>query len=953
MPNIAIRTLVILFLIAGYAFAQEAQPQAPDAAEAQPALQHARERYRLVSRADEVVTVLDNGLTIIARRLPSPVLTVRGYVRTGGMYEGKWLGGGLSHLLEHLVAGGSTEKRTEAQSRELLQMLGNNSNAYTTTDHTAYFINTTPENLAGAVDLLTDWLFHARITEEEYAREYEVVQRELEKGKGEPGRQFYYLAQMNRYRVSPARVPVIGFQEVIRGLTRDDVYAYYKLAYVPSNIVLVIVGDVDPEQVIAAVKPHVDLPPGRVFSHDVADEPPVLTPRTVAATFPGLGQAYLQIGFPTIRLDHPDLYALDTLATILADGESSILVQEIRDRRRLVSGIAASSYTPEYATGTFAIFMQLDPDNIQAATQAVLEQIERIKVEGVEPDRLERAKTQMRTDRIRGMQTSEQVASSLARDFLSTGDPHFSDVYVERIQQVTADQVQEMARRYLDTSRLLTTALLPAEHVGAAGLPAAEQLLRSAVPTVDEEAPAEQPQITRIQLDNNLILLHKRISTTPLVSARMFALGGLTRESAENNGIGNLTMDMLTRGTTNRSAADIAAFFDSIGGTISAGMGNNTWYWNASFLREDFEKAIEVYADVVNNPAFPEDELPALRARALAAIASLDADWTSQAFRYFRQQYYGPLGSPYQFQGIGRKEVVESLTADQLRQWYDQQIRPSRRVLAIFGDVSLEDARAAAERYFGQGDALPTDTPVTEAPPAQPIDSPHPAVEVVRVEVQQSRHPLAGVVIGFESGSVIGDAERHAIGVADTMSSGYGYPTGYLHEVLRGRGLVYVVHAVNSPGLSRELPGTFIAYAGCDPARVNEVVELMLQNIARLQGSEADLVPGWFDRAKQLMLVSQAMDRQTPAEQAMAAALDELYGLGFDDHLKAADRIRAVTLDDVRQVARRRLSRAVITISTPRPELVKLETGLRAWENLPPVDLTPRGIGHDGAGNGQ
>src|SRR5690606_16620974 len=137
---------------------------------------------------DEVVTVLDNGLTIIARRLPSPVLTVRGYVRTGGMYEGQWLGGGLSHLLEHLVAGGSTEKRTEAENRELLQMLGNNSNAYTTTDHTAYFINTTPENLAGAVDLLTDWLFHARITEEEYAREYEVVQRELEKGKGEPGR---------------------------------------------------------------------------------------------------------------------------------------------------------------------------------------------------------------------------------------------------------------------------------------------------------------------------------------------------------------------------------------------------------------------------------------------------------------------------------------------------------------------------------------------------------------------------------------------------------------------------------------------------------------------------------------------------------------------------------------------------------------------------------------------
>ena len=186
------------------------------------------EKFRLVNESDEIVSVLKNGLTVIVKRVPSPVMAVRGYCETGGVYEGKWLGGGLSHLLEHLVAGGSSQRRTEAENRNLLQKIGNDSNAYTTEDHTAFFINTTTEHLNDAVDLVTGWMLGALITPEEYRREYEVVQRELEKDKGEPDWAFYELTQNNRYRVSPQRVPVIGYQEVIQGLSRDDVFGYYK-----------------------------------------------------------------------------------------------------------------------------------------------------------------------------------------------------------------------------------------------------------------------------------------------------------------------------------------------------------------------------------------------------------------------------------------------------------------------------------------------------------------------------------------------------------------------------------------------------------------------------------------------------------------------------------------------------------------------------------------------------
>src|SRR6478672_11678872 len=127
MNSIA-RILMIVLFVGGLTHAQTTKPTTQS-------LGYAAERARFVNQKDEIVTTLQSGLTVIAKRVPSPVVAVRGYVGTGGVYEGKWLGGGLSHLLEHLVAGGSSKKRTEEQNRDLLQKIGNDSNAYTDYDH--------------------------------------------------------------------------------------------------------------------------------------------------------------------------------------------------------------------------------------------------------------------------------------------------------------------------------------------------------------------------------------------------------------------------------------------------------------------------------------------------------------------------------------------------------------------------------------------------------------------------------------------------------------------------------------------------------------------------------------------------------------------------------------------------------------------------------------------------
>jgi zinc protease len=911
------------------------------------------ESARLVNEKDEIVSILRNGLTVIVKRIPSPVVAVRGYCATGGVYEGKWLGGGLSHLLEHLVAGGSNDRRTEAENKNLLQRIGNDSNAYTTEDHTAFFVNTTTPHMEEAVDLVTGWMLGAQITFPEYRREYQVVQRELERGKGIPDMVFWNLLLTNRYHVSPTRIPVIGYQEVIQGLSRDDVYSYYQLAYTPSNMVFAVVGDIDPELMLVTVRKYVsDAKPGRVFSHDIAQEPPVLGPRTLVATFPKLGQARIDLSFASVKEDSPDMYALDLLGTVLGGGESATLVEDLRDNKQVVSSVTAEDWTPSFVDGSFMIDLQTDPAKVQPAIAATLADLADVRDHGIDDARLQRAKTEMKMARLKGMQTSADVAASLATDYLSSGDPHFQDRYVDRVAQVTAAQVQAAAVKYLDPGKLITTVMLPAEAVGTEGLPKAEDLIRPAMqaqlPGATSSSPAEQSagpsSVQRFVLDNGTVLLVKRFTNTPLVTVRMYSLGGVTAEDAATNGLGNLTMVSLQRGAAGKSAEQIAEYFDSIGAEFGASCGNNTWSWAMSCAKDDLPAAMAQYADIVLHPTFPDDQVNEMKQRLAAEISGQDAEWHNRAFRFFKKEFYGPSNSPYQFMPIGNIGNIQKFTVDQMKQWYADKVLSGPRVLTIFGDVSADQAKQLAQQLLGGGPKVPSAPARTLAAADTQTDNATPFLNVTQVKVQKTEQGPASVVVGFQSASVIGEPSEPTAIRAFTLAGGFSYPTGYIFETLRGLGLSYEAAAYDQPGQSDKISGAMIAYAECDPSKVTEVGQRLLLNMARLQGADADMQADWFGRSRDLITTGDALEHETPDSQAEQSALDELFGLGYGYHQRFADQIGAVTLDDVRAYARNRLRNCVVTICTPDPDSVKIPAGKVEYSSFPTVDLTPKGI---------
>lgn len=852
----------------------------------------------LLDRPDERVAVFSNGLTMILKaHRTAPVAAVRMYCRTGSIYEQEYCGAGLSHLFEHLLHGGATTTRSEADSQKVLDQIGDNTNAYTSYGTTCYFINTARENLATAVDLLSDWITRPTFPEQAFRREWGVVQRELERDVDEPNRQLSDMMMTTMYLQHPVRFPIIGHKQAVQSLTKDDILAYYRRMYVPDNIVVSIAGDLDLDrttQVVASAFASFERRPVRTIT--LPEEPEITTPRYSTRRM-NVESALLRLAWPSVRLTDPDLYALDVLSFVLTQGESSRLVRTLVREQQLAYSVDSFSWTPEWARGLFVVSARLDPKNLEAATSLVWTEIRRLQAEPVSEEELAQAKRQKVAEHVFSHQTAEEIAGTMASDFLATGDPHFSDNYVARIQELTPEEIRDAACRYLLPESTGTISVLPAAGAVAETQPQGEAIL-----------PAR-----KITLDNGLRVILRRDPSAPLVSVQMYCLGGLVCEEPPENGISNLLAELLLRGTTTRSADEIARFFDSRGATIEGASGLNTFYVRCEALRGDFDDALEVFADIVQHPAFAAAELDRIRPRVLNAISQINESWRSELDAYFRSRFF--TASPYRMLPIGTEASVRRLTPAMLSAYFHRFMAGPNVVLAVFGDIDNDRAEARVRKLFaGLPAKLSSPRPVVASEPA--VDR-----EVLYVKAAPPDRKAAGIHVGFRGVDVANTKDRYPLNVLDTIMSGYRYPGGWLHEALRGgdRDLVYEVHAMNVAGVE---PGYFGMYAACQPEKVGEVHRIMMEAVERARAGT--FTDEEMKEAKGIILVTDLMQSRTNGERAAQAATDELYGLGFDHRDRYATLIESVTIEDVRRVARQYLTHPIVVVVTPEPKAVDI-----------------------------
>ena len=870
---------------------EEAVPEVPPNPPASPSA--AAPRYVGIQRLPDAVTLatLSNGLTVIVQENHvAPVATVRCYVKnTGGAFEGRYLGAGLSHVLEHVVSGGSTTRRTEKEIEQIIDTFGGATNAYTASHLTAYYINCPAKHVMTCIDLVADSMQHIEFEPSEFARELKVVRRELSDGEVDRLRVKFKMLNRTVYSEHPARHPTIGYLEVLNGTTNETIIDFYRRRYVPNNQVFVVVGDVDTQAVLDEVaRQWTGTPRGRETFVPMPEEPEQLAPRLAVREMDGTTYDVV-LAWPTVRLSHPDLYALDVAAYILGEGESSRMVRRLKYEEQLVLSVTTGSYTPHFVKGWFGIFASSTPEHWQRASEEILRDVYRLRDELVSPAELAKAKKQKAADLIFEQQTVQKTAESLGRSYLTADDPLFDKLYAETIQKVTAEEVREVARRYFVPGRLNRVIIAP-----PGGAPRQDIA----------DAGGGQSKVRLVRLDNGLRVLIKRHTHKPLVNVQAYVLGGCLVDGPKTAGRSALVGQMLDKGTADHSAVQIAEFFDSIGGQFSMRAGRNTVYGSATVLREDFRAAAALFAECFTRPTFPEKEFENVKKLALGAIARRTGAAREEIVDLFYDNL--PATSPYHVIEGGKTESVQRLTAADLRAYHAKYFVPGNMVVSVFGDVDPDEALRVVRQHFGR---------LKQRGDFQPIGFDRDnAIAKTVVRHKQTGKETGMVMLGYEGTSILQKEDHAAMILLDAIMSGYRYPGGWLHNELRGEGLVYFVHAFTIAGPA---PGYFAVLSQTQPEAIDEVIRRIQENVAKAKAGR--ISEKEFRTAGQMVIALHAQENTTISEQAGQACLDELYGLGYGYDKTFDERIGAVTLQDVIRVAGKYLNNHVLVTTSPQP----------------------------------
>jgi zinc protease len=831
------------------------------------------------------VTTLDNGLTVILREDRSaPVVSAQAWAQTGSVHEGRWLGAGLSHVLEHMLFKG-TATRPPGQIDREVQDAGGYMNAYTSFDRTVYHIDAPNTGTRVAVDVLCDIMQHATLPEDELLKELDVIRREMDMGHDDPGRRAGRRLFETAYTRSPYRFTVIGYRDIFDTLKREDIVGYYRERYAPNNVFFLVVGDIVAAEVLAQIKEAWAKTPSRALPPMVLpEEPTQAAAREVVEEAPiELGHFHFSWHIPDVR--HADIPALDVLATLLGNGRSSRLFQNVREKQALAHSADAWTYNPGLP-GLFGMSGVVDADKFAAARDAMLAEVERMKAKPVPKAELAKAVKQFTASTLATRKTMAGQAADLGGNWLAASDLNFSQRFLDAVHRLTPADLQRVARKYLTPENRTLYALLPE---GSAPKP-----------TTSVEV-SSRSDIAKFTLPNGLRLLVKEDHRLPFVHFRAGLRGGVLVETAANNGASSMLAKLLMKGTKTRTAEQLATEIESVGGSLDTYSGNNSLGVTADVLREDFALGLELTADVLLRPSFPKAELEREREIQLGNLRHQRDELLMSCFKLMRKALFGDTG--YGLDSLGTEATVKAMQVADLAALHRRLVTPDNCVLAIYGAVETKRVVAEAKRTFAKWKAtLTTSSPIANR---QSPSSPSRASE--------SRDKKQAVLaIGFP-GTTMQHEDHYALDLIQEACSDMG---SRLFTRIRERlGLAYYVGAQHLAGL---VPGYFAFYCGTAPEQAGLVEKELLAEaeLLRTEGlSEEEL-----KRAKAKIIGQKKIARQDLGGQAMLHALDELYGLGYRRHEHDDARFEAVTLAEVKSVAARHLvpeASAVAVISGP------------------------------------
>jgi zinc protease len=876
---------------------------------------------------------LANGLDVILvedHRLPMVAVNLWYHVGPANERPGRT---GFAHLFEHMMFQGSPHVGNDRHMKLLEAAGASEINGTTDFDRTNYFETLPSNQLELALWMESDRMGFLLDTldQQELTGQIDVVRNE--RRQSVENAPYGLVEEEIFHQLFPAGHPyyasVIGSHADIEAVRLGDVRDFFREYYAPNNASLAIVGDIDKQQARALVEKYFGpLPAGQPVAKPTITTPPITAEKRVVVTdkveLPRVYMAWL-----TAPIYQPGDAESELLAVLLGGGKSSRLYKDLVYDKKIAQDVSAQQYALTLGS-VFVVQATAKPGvTVAQLEQAIDAQLARLRSEGPTQEELDRARNTVETQIVRGLESLGGfggVADRLNQYNHYLGNPDYLAQDIGRYRAATPAVLRDVAARTLtNTARVVVEGVpgakllhdVPRQPVAAArhaALPADAAPWRKAQPGPGPASSLTLPVPQRFALSNGLTVLLLEQHKLPVFAASLYVLRGSEANPPHLPGLASFTADMLDEGTTTRPALKLADDVAQIGATL--GSTSDQSAVSIAGLRRNADAAFELMADVALHPAFAASEVERLRNERLTDLLQQRDDPRALATRVFNRAVYGP-DHPYGYTELGTEAALKAVTRADMEQFWKSGYVPGNAALVVSGDVTPQDLRQLAEKYFGKwsGTAVAVQLPALPPPSGRRVfvvdkpAAPQTALRVGAVGVPRSNPDYVALeVMNTELGGLFSSR----INMNLREQHGYTYGSRSYFAYRRGPGPFYVSTSVRADATA---PAVHEIFKEIERMRATPVSDDELR-LAR--DSFARSLPGLFE---------------TTAQSVGSVGELYVYNLPLDYYGTLPASIDKIGAADVQRVARQYLTPEQMTVVAVgdrkliAPGLVNLKLG--------------------------
>jgi len=822
--------------------------------------------------ADFTVQKLPSGQTVVVQEVRNnPLVTIDTWVRTGSIDETE-ANSGVAHFLEHLFFKG-TKKHPVGEFDRILESKGAVVNAATSKDFTHYYITIPSEYFDTAIELHADMLSNPQIPRKELEKERKVVLEEISKDANTPSKKVYNNLNDMLYSHHPYKRRVIGSADVISTIRREEILDFFNEHYAPSNLITVVVGDVDTENVIKKVSENFTTECKKNKNKTYRRELPLFVQKR-KIEYLDTQSGYMMIGFRGVNISHNDTFALDVLSQILGGGKSSRFYKNIKEQKGIAYSISASNASFR-DDGIFYVNANFVPTNAEKLEKSIFEEIKNIQKYGVTEEELLTAKKMIEQETYYSRESTSNISSELGYIMTLTGNVDLYKTYVENIKKVTAKDVQIAAQRFLGVNKSAVSIALPKKS---------EQIAEKKTETHTAQKLSERNGSSKYIVDNKATLIINNHENNDIISMQIIAKGGEFLEKIPGEAM--LTAGAMLKGTQKYSAQELAQLMEENGIEILPSADEDYFSISVKTTTAQIDLALELVDEIINNAVYDDYEIEKKRSEILNKIRQQRDVPMNIALEAFKTLIYE--NSVYSNTNTVLEKTLPKITRAGILNYYNKIFDAKNVIVSINGHVDnqkmidkfgqiLKDKKMPIFNY--------SNYKVTKLNSSKTVSKTIKDLET------------SWLFLGWQTSGVNDKKDFVTLKVINTILGG-GMSSRMYKNLREQDGLAYQLGSNYSP---KALGGFFLTYIGTKPETLDYSKEKINQEIERLKMefvSDTELKDAQ-ERLKGGFIIAM----ETNAEKASVLGMFEAMGFGYDFLDEYVKMIDDTTASDIIRVA--------------------------------------------------